>query len=122
MSLQDAISACGAILLPDDPGLLALRRAYARKCMAAHAPEAAALQLLLAGDAKQAALALSTAGSVAALAAACEICLMRLDQLRNRLLHSEVSEYRYSPLTLWRWVSSDGTQCCMRSWSEGTSC
>ena len=92
MSLQDAISACGAILLPDDPGLLALRRAYAGKCMAAHAHEAAALQLLLAGDAMQAVLALSTIGSVAALAAACEICLMRLDQLRRHtVLHAEVS-------------------------------
>ena len=110
MSLQDAISACGAILLPDDPGLLALRRAYAGKCMAAHAPQAAALQLLLAGDAKQAALALSTVGSVAALAAACEICLMRLDQLRRRFPHAEVSECTGAPLILWPWVSPEGTQ------------
>lgn len=92
MSLQDSVSACGSILLPDDPGLIDLRRAYASKCMAAHAPEAAALQLLLAGDAMQAALALSTIGSMAALAAACEICLMRLDQLRRLELHAEVSE------------------------------
>ena len=86
--MHDALTACSSIISSKDPGLKDLRLAHARSCMTSQPAnlEAAALQLLMAGDTKGAALALSRIGggcSLAAVASACEICLLRLVQLEG---------------------------------------
>ena len=51
MSMQDAISATGAMLPPGDPDLIDMRLKYASSLMESHAAyDAASMQYLLAGD------------------------------------------------------------------------
>ncbi len=79
MFLQDTVTVCGACRPPDDAELLELRTAYAHKCLGAKAYEAAAVQFLLAGRSKEAAMALSRSGAASALVVGSQLCLLASD-------------------------------------------
>ncbi len=111
MFLQDAVSACSELLAPGDPLIRPMRQMLSSKChrnrsapiarapcmqnqrslMLRRAYEAAAVHSLLAGDPLSAARSMAKIGSVAALCAAAEICLLYsgLEEVNSRSLTSK---------------------------------